>query len=78
MLPERDSMSEGIEDLRDIELRLIKGDSVTSRELRAARRHYSQLREGLGVLGQRWYFAFCEANRLWMLCDDYLNARKRD
>jgi hypothetical protein len=71
-------VSEEVDNLRDIEQRLLKGDHVTTRELRASRRHYNALRRDLGLLGQRWHFAFQEANRLWMLCEDYLNARKRD
>jgi len=62
--------------LKDVELRLLKGDHVTTRELKAAHEHYGRLREDLGALGQRWHFAFSEANRLWSMCRQYLDARK--
>jgi hypothetical protein len=63
--------------LREIELALIKGDSVSTKELKSANGHYERLREDLGKLGQRWHFAFTEANRLWMLTGSYLRARER-
>ena len=61
--------------LRDIEMLLLKGDSVSTPELKAANERYGLLREALGDLGQRWHFAFSEANRLWILTDQYLRAR---
>ena len=64
--------------MREIEMDLIKGGSMTTPELEMAHKHYGRLREGLSELGQRWHFAFAEANRLWMMTNDYLNARKRD
>ena len=63
-------------DLRDIERRLLLGDSVSTRELRAAHSHFYGLREMLGKLGQHWHFAYTEANRLEMMCRQYLDARK--
>jgi hypothetical protein len=63
-------------DLKDIERRILLGDSVTTRELRAAHSHFYGLREMLGKLGQRWHFAFQEAIRLEQMCRQYLDARK--
>jgi hypothetical protein len=65
-----------VKSLRDIEARLLRGDHVTTRELKAAHEHYGRLRTDLGELGQHWRFAFGEANRLWSMCRQYLDARK--
>ena len=65
-------------DLRDVEARLLRGDHISDRELRAAHSHFYGLREMLGKLGERWHFAFSEANRLEMMCRQYLDARNRE
>jgi hypothetical protein len=65
-------------DLRDVEARLLRGDSISDRELRAAHSHFYGLREMLGKLGQHWHFAYAEANRLEMMCSQYLSARERE
>lgn len=62
--------------LRDIEERLLKGDSVTTPELERANQHFARLRDDLGDLGPHWHFAFVEANRLWSLTRQYLEARE--
>lgn len=62
--------------LRAIEEALLRGDSITTRELRAAHAHFCRPRELLGELGQHWQFAYAEANRLEMMCRQYLDARK--
>lgn len=63
--------------MKDIELKLRNGDSVSDDELSQARKFYSHLTEVLGCLGREWHFAFVEANRLFMMCRDYEEARKR-
>lgn len=63
--------------MKEIEFALLKGDSVTTPELKAAHMHFENLNRALGELGQRWHFAFGESNRLAMMCNDYLRARKR-
>ena len=65
-----------IRSLKEIEKCLLKGDSLSTAELKRAKKHYGRLRDNLGELGHHWHFAFTEANRLWMLSRDYLNARK--
>lgn len=62
--------------IKDIELQLLKGDHVTTPELKVAFEHFGRLREDLGALGQRWHFSFDEATRLWNMCRQYLDARK--
>lgn len=63
--------------LKELEQGLLKGDSFTDEELKRAHEHYGKVRELLGELGQRWHFAWGEANRLWMMTGDYLTARAR-
>ena len=64
-----------VKKLRDIEELLLKGDHITTRELRAAHAHYHGLRSALGELGRQWDFASTEANRLEQMCRQYLEAR---
>lgn len=61
--------------LRDIEGLLLRGESVTTGELKRAHELYGRLREDLVGLGERWHFAFVEANRLWTMTRQYLEAR---
>jgi hypothetical protein len=63
-------------DFKDIERRLLHGESVTTRELNEARKLYGRIREDTLSLGPHWHFAFKEANRLEMMCRDYLRARQ--
>lgn len=62
--------------MKDIELKLRLGESVSDDELSQATKFYNHLSEMLGCLGREWHFAFVEANRLFMMCRSYENARK--
>ena len=64
-------------DLREIETALLKGDSITTPELKLANEHFANLRKALIVLGPHWHFAFKEANRMEMMTGNYLRARER-
>ncbi|MGD9728152.1 MAG: hypothetical protein AB7L09_00180 [Nitrospira sp.] len=63
--------------MKEIEQALLKGDNVTTQELKKARAHFSNLRFALLELGPHWHFAFVEANRLEMMTASYLRAREQ-
>lgn len=62
--------------MKEIERKLRTGDPITDAELKQAVSFYEKLADMLLQLGSEWHFAFGEANRLFLLCRSYQNARK--